>query len=438
MIKRFIFVSTMTVLGLFFMAASALAAAPITTITTPENGSTVTNMPLVVSGTFSADTTVKKVGVVVCQADTAGVCTASYVQDVNGTLGTAWKALSASRTPSDGKTGTYGLSISDLAPSYYRVAVFAADATTQKGPRAVALVHVRENTDPADPSYITVMWGRSNWQATVGGTTCAVPVGARTLEDNAIDMQVRGLFGVGGVVINRTSETERKCYSGMGTQASWQDMARLRDTYNWKFISQSMNYPDMTTLSADQVYNESAATLPILEAHGHMSAWGAFNYPNDKQNPAVQAIVMQHFAFGRKYDTGKNTRDSVSSYPYTMSTRSINGGKCYNPSLPCNTTKANLGGRTTPVPEIIDILNPGPNDWGVIQLYRLVEGKNGSLGQPMAWDCTSPSWQNRWTSRAEVYCRNSFLEALDGRSQTATVIDPATLAETWGILPQNR
>ncbi len=433
--KQLLFISISAIFTAFFVSTSIFAAPPMTSIQTPDDGSSVNSSPLTVSGTFSADTAVTKIGVVVCRATAGGVCNNAYVQNTSGTLGKTWTALSANRTSADGKTGTYRLDISGLAPDYYRIAVFAADAITPKGPRAVSIVRITEAA-PTDPSYITVMWGRSNWQATNG---CKVPAGARTLEENAIDMRARGVFGVGGVVIDRTDETERPCVNGITTQSSWQDLARLRDNYNWKFISQSKTYADLTLLSTEEErYQETGATLPFFEAHGHMRAWGAFNYPNDKQNLAVQQTTMRYFAFGRKYDTGKNTRTSVSSFPYTMNTRSINGGKCFNTELPCNKTKLNLGGRTTPVPDIIDILNPSANGWGVVQAYRLVEGKNGTLGQPMAWDCTSPRWQDRWTSKAEVYCRNSFLQALDGRSTAATVADPATVAEAWNVLPNTR
>ena len=53
----------------------------------------------------------------------------------------------------------------------------------------------------------------------------------------------------------------------------------------------------------------------------------------------------------------------------------------------------------------------------------------------IAWDCTSSDWRNRWTSAPEMYCRNSFLEALDGRSATAVNVDAAQVATAWGRNP---
>ena len=155
--------------------------------------------------------------------------------------------------------------------------------------------------DAPAPGYITIMWGRTNWQA-ANGAGCAVTTGTRTLEQNAQDLNARGLCGVGGVVVSRTDETNRTCFANYVIKPSWDDLAMLRDTYNWKFISQDMNYSNMTVVTTNaQRYNESGATLPILESHGHTRAWGAFNYANNKQDLAAQNIVTQYFSFGRKY-----------------------------------------------------------------------------------------------------------------------------------------
>lgn len=228
--------------------------------------------------------------------------------------------------------------------------------------------------------------------------------------------------------------------NGIVTQSSWADLARLRDTYGWSFVSQGMSYIDMTTLSTDEERAAySSGTLPLLEERGFTRAWGAFNFPNDKQDEASQTVVTRSFAFGRKYGEGINTPESVSTFPYPVDTKSVNGGRCYNIKLPCSRPgSVGGGGKTTPLPTLKAILNPAPGQWGVIQAYRLVEGKYGTMGKPYAWDCTSPMWQNRWTGTAEVYCRNTFLAALNQRSKTAVVADHATVAEAWGIVPSSR
>ncbi|MGB4967356.1 MAG: hypothetical protein WBO35_04105, partial [Candidatus Saccharimonadales bacterium] len=124
---------------------------------------------------------------------------------------------------------------------------------------------------PSDKGYITIIWGRTAWQAAKG---CKDTPGTRTLLQNADDLKSKGLWGVGGVVVNRTPETGNPCFANYMKLTSWADMAKLRDEYNWKFISQGMNYANMAEMSTDtQRYNESGATLSLLSAKGHDRAW---------------------------------------------------------------------------------------------------------------------------------------------------------------------
>ncbi len=285
--------------------------------------------------------------------------------------------------------------------------------------------------------FTTVIWARTAWQATTG-TNCDDTLGTRTLEQNAKDLQNRGLAGVGGIVVTRTYDYT-SCFRNYMTTASWSQIADLRDDYGWKFISQGMEYKNMTLMKYDsQRRYESLDTLPILANRGHTSAWGAFNYANNKQDAAAQRIVTQGFAFGRKYGNGKNTKTVATKYPYIMNTNSINGGRCHNKDLDCYDMKVVNDRRSTGVDIMQKLLSPGKNEWSVIQFYRLVEGKRGKIGDGFAWDCTSSNWRNRWTSQPELTCRESFLEAFDGRTTRSNNVDPATVARLWGVIPKNR
>ncbi len=419
------------------------AADPTVTITSPVGGSTVSAFPYKVEGSFKSDTDIKSVQTVTCLLNNSNRCT-TYIQDVDGTVSTNWRSVQASLTTGDSRSGNYSLEFKNLAKGKYQTAVYAIDQVVAKGPRTT--VNFTIGADPVTPGggtgtptastgFVTIMWGRTNWQATMS-PNCTAVSNARTLEQNAQDLKDRGLFGVGGVVVNRTLETDRTCFNNYTTQPSWADLNNLRDNYDWKFISQGMNYADMTLMTNDaDRYNESGATLPILAAHGHDRAWGAFNYANNKQDAAAQAIVNQYFAFGRKYGPGTNTRTVASQSPYIMSTNSVNGGRCNNKTLPCYNMPIKNDRRSTSPVVLSKVMSPKDNEWGVVQFYRLVEGKYGKMGDNFAWDCSSANWQDRWTSQPEVYCRESFLFALDSRTTKATVTDPATVAEAWNILP---
>lgn len=408
-----------------------------TTVLTPADGIFIDDSSLTIGGTYVADGTVEYVGVVMCVYEN-NRC-GEYVQSANGELASRWRSMEANLVAVNEHEGSYELDINNLPENDYKLAVFVFDDLINKGPRTYVFFSMSGNGEPEPPTdndgYITIMWGRTDWKA-VKGSGCSTELpGARTLEQNAQDLSARGLYGVGGVVINRVGDGERPCFKNFTYQPSWDDLANLRDTYGWKFVSQGMNYVDMTQLSAQEMFDESAATLPVFESHGHFDAWGAFNYPNNKQNSTTQALVSDYFAFGRKYSNNPNTKAAATAYPNIMNTLSINGGRCNNPALACYNMSVVNNRRTTPVDTIANLLNPGSDEWSVVQYYRLVEGSYGTMGQTVAWDCTSASWQDRWTSQPELTCRNNFLEAIDGRSIKAQITHPAEMAQLWAVSP---
>ena len=289
---------------------------------------------------------------------------------------------------------------------------------------------------PSAASFISILWGRSNWVATNGPGCVVQPAEARTLEQNAQDLAALGLSATAQVTIDRTSETERICVSGYARQTSWEDLARFRDVYHWSVVSQGQHYADMTQFTtAAERYGETAATLPVFQSHGFGRAWGSLAYANNKRDVAAQTLTTRYFGFGRVYSEKRNTEASVSVFPYSMLTKSVNGGRCHNPALPCYSMSVTNDRQTSSPLLLGSVLNPAPGEWGVVQFYRLVEGRYGSLGQGFAWDCSPSNWQDRWTSQPELYCRNNFLLALDGRNRTAIDTDPTTMAERWGRDP---
>lgn len=295
---------------------------------------------------------------------------------------------------------------------------------------------------PGDPGYVTVMFGRSTWQATYGPKdACLVPAGnlALTLEDAVVMLSERGLKASGGVVTERTLEDERLCMS-YTTVASWQDLARLRDTYNFTVNSQGARYLNMATMTDAERRAESIDTLPTFYDRGHPDAWGAFNNPNNKLNAESQAIVAEGFAFSRLYSGQMNNRSKISTYPYIMSTVSVNGGRCHDTSLPCSQIDVNNNRISTSPAAISRIMSPGSDQWGVVQFYRFVRGKFGSMtgNNRYAWDCTSPDWRKRWTRQPELYCYNTAIGAIDARKPGGVSASPADVARAWNILPWER
>lgn len=313
-----------------------------------------------------------------------------------------------------------------LAGSAY-AAPSASSVAPDRAPHAVA------GAAPAG-GYVTFAWGRSLW---ANGCNSGTPAkGVRTLEQDAQDLKAFGLKGVGGVVVKRTSGT-RTCERGV-TNSTWADLARLRTAYGWSFISQSMTYARMATLTTDaQRYQESGATLPLLAKRGHKEAWGAFFYPDDSQDVPSQQMVSKYFAFGRLYTlvAAYNTKASSTVFPYTVLVYTPLGGRCADETLPCHNITVRNNRITHSPDEIVKALNPPAGQWSVIQMFRLVEGKSGTLGQATAWDCTSPDWRKRWTGIPENYCRNTLLSALARRDRSVANVSFADMARTWNRLP---
>lgn len=293
----------------------------------------------------------------------------------------------------------------------------------------------------AAPAYISLLFGRANWQV-AGGRDCSITFpGARTLEQNAQDMKARGVTGTAMVVVGRTVDTGHSCFGGYTLQSSWEDLANLRSKYGWQVTSQGMYYKNMTLMTTDaQRYAESAATLPIFRDHGFTRAWGSFAFANNKMDLPAQKLVSKYFAFLRKYGDGVTRKAKATTFPYIMTTLSINGGQCNNVNLKCYDFPVANDRRATDLNRLKTLMNPAPDTWSVVQAYRFVEGKQGAMPtqptpQVFSWDCTSSDWRNRWTSQPEIYCRNSFLEAIDGRSKTAVNADAVDVAKAWGRTP---
>ncbi|HRC40285.1 MAG TPA: hypothetical protein PLK69_02145 [Tetrasphaera sp.] len=288
----------------------------------------------------------------------------------------------------------------------------------------------------AEPAYISLLFSRSNWQAVSGADCSIVAPGARTLEQNAQDLADRGLSATALVVINRTAAADRTCFRGYTSQASWADLAHLRDSYGWSANSQGTAYRDMTVMTSDaERFAESAASLAPLAAHGFPRAWGSFAFANNKQESLSQAFVGRYFGFVRRYDSLRNSRAEATAAPYLMRTWSLNGGRCHNRALACYDMPVLNDRRSANVDLVRTYLNPEPGQWSVLQAYRLVEGTHGVIGDTYAWDCSSADWRDRWTSQPEISCRNSYLEMVDGRNLEAVVTDPTTIALAWGRVP---
>ena len=284
----------------------------------------------------------------------------------------------------------------------------------------------------AGPGYVTLQFGRGQWVTT--DLACVPRSGAVSLEDVAVALRTRGMVGTATVVVNRTRAVDRLCWSQYTLQASWADLTRLRDDFGWEFVSGGMTHNNITTMTPDQQREESCGSLSAFTNHGHTRAWGLFGYGNNKSTYEIQrTIVASCFAYGRTYSGGRNVRSRMAA-PWFQKTNSINGGKCNEPALPCYTMTVKNDRRYTLPTRLVNLMNVGPDEWVVIQMYRFATGAR-LTGSGQRWDCSSSDWTKHWTSDPEMYCFEDYLYAIDRIPLTAVVTDPATVAEAWGRRP---
>jgi hypothetical protein len=281
-------------------------------------------------------------------------------------------------------------------------------------------------------AYTTFLLSRSQWAAV--DSRCTPLRGAVTLDEVAAELGRRGIRATGTVVGNRTGDTSRACQPGFTSYATWADLARLRDTGRFTFVSHGATYADMTGLTPDGQRAESCGSLAALEAHGHTRAWGLFAYPNDKYTAGIQQdVVSTCFAYGRRYGNGVNTPSSTAA-PHFQSTWSWPSGRCDDPALTCSSWAGGGDGTRYTSPDALAVaMAGGEGEWNVVQGYRFLRGRRIAASGAQ-WDCTSTDWRAHWTNAAESYCLSDLLTALD-RTHGATFTDPASVAEAWGRTP---
>lgn len=282
-------------------------------------------------------------------------------------------------------------------------------------------------TAASEPAFLTLAFGRTQWQPYVG---CRPLAGGVTLDRVADELRRRGRVATGLVVVDRTLETERSCEATV-QYASWADMARLRDDYGWTFVSNGTSHRSLSGLDPAEQEREACGSLEALQARGHDRAWGLFGHAANKVDKGAQAsTVARCFAFGRRYGDAANRRRSIGP-PWLQTTFSVNGGRCEDRSRSCATIPVRRAYEDPAT--LARMMQPGPGEWRVVQAYRFVEGRRAEGYN--AWDCTGTDWRRHWTSRPELYCLEDFLAAVDRIPASVTVTDPATVAEAWGRLP---
>jgi len=280
-----------------------------------------------------------------------------------------------------------------------------------------------------DGGFLTLLFSRS---AVTTANDCVVDDSNVERLDTGVapEFAKRGITGTGTVETGLVKDTRMACSHGRSTMyASWAQLAALRDTYGWSFVSHSRSYlSDFSKLTPRQQWDETCGSVQDLAAHGHTRGDGLFAWPHSDGDNALQAsLVDKCFAFGRRYSPTPETKAQALTAPYWNHTQQLGGGRCHNSALPCYTIGTKPARYRSPSQVGKQVASIGPGEWYTVQVYVLVTGFRA--GQ---WDCRSSNWQDHWTSDYERYCWSDYLKVLDRIPAGVQVTDPKTVAQAWG------
>ncbi|MDX6592649.1 MAG: hypothetical protein QOJ13_1845 [Gaiellales bacterium] len=283
---------------------------------------------------------------------------------------------------------------------------------------------------PAPTRFITYMFGRAQLGGYVAGSGCTTPLsGNVSLWTVADALAAQGHTATVPVTLNMTG-TNRPVCAGTIAYATWNDLARLRDQYSWSFSSRGRSGHVLTGMTGSQQQAEICGSIGDFRARGFGEVAGMFSYPGNNLTAAMQTtFVNSCYSFGRKYAGGVNRLPIPA--PYWAATNSVNGGRCNNPSLDCYTMAVKNNRRYTSPDALVGYENS--NGWTMIQWYRLVTGRSGTVTSKAAsWDCTSADRRNHWTNEPEMSCWDDALYVINALAPGAVDTNPTEMAARQG------
>jgi hypothetical protein len=342
----------------------------------------------------------------------------------------------------------------------------ATQSTGSRINRQFAIVADRPALDSGSP-WLTIHFGRSIW-GVAGGGDCAPyadPVdGTVFLDEVAAFLFDHGYAGQGSVPFGQfdPDPSIRKCPWRGVMSASLNDLAMLRDVYGWTFVADSIgplpsnpsDRPNIASLACSDQITTTAASLAELMRLGHHRAWGLFADPGNSVTDAIRDDISAHlYTFTRKYGSGVTQNEITSAKAEAgdwARFKSVNGGLCNDPAAACydHVITAGDDGHYELPSNLFPFMVATPGNWRGIQFYRFVRGVHlpdgypGTAAAPAGssresyWDCTAADPSRHWTSRAEIYCYDDFVdlfERLSSEYPNAIATDAAHVASSWGI-----
>lgn len=282
--------------------------------------------------------------------------------------------------------------------------------------------------------FLTLLFSRT---AITAAQHCAEQTAGVARLDTVVAPALRnlGLHITGSLETGSMSDGTMWCGHDNSTlYASWQQAQSLASNFGWSFISHTSTYPTSAgawaAMSAQQRFDETCGSAQAISAHGLLGANGSMAWPDGYIFPPARSLVEQCFDFSRGYGASGVTSESQATVaPYSEPVEGFSGGACNDPTAACYSAASPLTTLRYASPAAllsqIDALTS--SQWLTLQAYVLVTG-----AMPGQWDCTSPNWEDHWTSDDERYCWNDYLSVVCHLPSSVTVTDPAAVGAAWG------
>lgn len=195
-------------------------------------------------------------------------------------------------------------------------------------------------------------------------------------------------------------------------------------------VSEGITHTSLVGASPRRQWADTCGVQDDFYGPKGLNVQALYAYSNGPLLPEVQRdFVSKCFAWGRRYGSAPNTLRSLTTPPYILKVRSLNGG--------CSTPDGTCGGVDTPYQYVsrealLAWLTPEPGEIKFLQPYDALRGRY-SNGQ-FSWRCTAGT--THWSSFTEGYCWDDVLWALDHLPRRVEVTTLSRLAAAVGRAPR--
>lgn len=247
------------------------------------------------------------------------------------------------------------------------------------------------------------------------------------LSPKRADLKLRGI-DLDVISVQNFTGLAGRLLVGDRIYASLQDLQDVH-AQGGTVVSEGIDHTSLAGASPIRQWTDTCGVQPTFYGTHGINIQAMHAYTGGRLRPTVQRdFVSRCFAWGRSYGSEPNTPSTLTTYPYIMRVRSLNGG-CPTPDRTCQGTTTPY--KYLPREELLAWLTPATGQIKVLQPYDGIKGVH--LSGQFSWDCTPGA--RHWSSFTEGYCWDDMLWALDHLPRRVEVTSLTRLAAALGRAP---